>query len=147
VLVIAATNRPWDIDDALRRPGRFSSMLFVGPPDLGARQQIFHNNLKNMPCADDIDIDQLARKTCQFSSADVKQVCSLAQTDAFREAMISGQIVAVSQATLLSCLQQTKPSTLTWLDTARSYITHSNASGIWNDIKDYLEVPDDEKMP
>lgn len=139
VLVIGATNRPWEIDDALRRPGRFSSMMFIPPPDEPARIQIFRNNLAQLPTSGDLDLSSLAAQTRRFSAADIKHVCSLAQEKAFRAAMISGQIEPLTHPLLASCLAEVKPSTLNWIETATSYVTHSNASGVWDDIKVFLD--------
>ena len=77
VIIIAATNRPDIIDSALLRPGRFDRLLFVPPPDLEARKQIFKIHTRKTPLADDVNLDELARKTDGYTGADI---ASLANT-------------------------------------------------------------------
>jgi SpoVK/Ycf46/Vps4 family AAA+-type ATPase len=60
VTVVAATNRPDIIDDALLRPGRIDRILYVGPPDLPSRREIFRIQLRKMTCDDDVVLDELA---------------------------------------------------------------------------------------
>jgi SpoVK/Ycf46/Vps4 family AAA+-type ATPase len=75
VAVIAATNRPDIIDPALLRPGRFDRLLYVGPPNEKARQQIFQIQLHNTPCAPDVDCAALAARTPSYTGADITGVC------------------------------------------------------------------------
>jgi AAA family ATPase len=60
VTVLAATNRPDVIDSALLRPGRIDRILYVGPPDLNSRKEIFRIEFRKMAVANDVDIDELA---------------------------------------------------------------------------------------
>lgn len=76
LVVLAATNRPDLLDPALLRPGRMDRKVYVSPPDLESRKQIFMNRLKNLPCASDVDFDRLAELTDRFSGAEVVGVCS-----------------------------------------------------------------------
>src|SRR5260221_654378 len=71
VIIIAATNRPDIIDSALLRPGRFDRLLFVPPPDLEARKQIFKIHTRKTPLAEDVNLDELARKTDGYTGADI----------------------------------------------------------------------------
>src|SRR5712692_2548872 len=78
VVIIAATNRPDIVDPALLRPGRFDRMLLVPPPDLGARKQIFRIHTKKTPMAEDVKLDELARKTEGYTGADIASICNTA---------------------------------------------------------------------
>src|SRR5216110_62146 len=78
VVIIAATNRPDIVDPALLRPGRFDRMLLVPPPDLEARKQIFRIHTKKTPLADDVKLDELARKTEGYTGADIVSICNTA---------------------------------------------------------------------
>src|SRR5438093_1595294 len=78
VVIIAATNRPDIVDPALLRPGRFDRMLLVPPPDLEARKQIFRIHTKKTPLADDVKLDDLARKTEGYTGADIASICNTA---------------------------------------------------------------------
>ncbi|MDE5949360.1 MAG: ATP-binding protein, partial [Malacoplasma sp.] len=74
ILVIAATNRPWDIDSALLRPGRFDEKIYVPLPDYLARKEIFKIKLKDLP-HEDIDFDYLASITNNCNGADINYFC------------------------------------------------------------------------
>ena len=89
VLILAATNAPWHLDTAFRRPGRFDRILFVPPPDLPARAAILRLMLTGKP-ADGVDFDQVAKKTDDFSGADLKAVVDLAIEAKLRDAMKIG---------------------------------------------------------
>ena len=77
MLIIGATNMPWDVDPALRRPGRFDRLIFVMPPDVNARKEIFALKLRGRPI-EDIDYMELARRTELYSGADIENVVELA---------------------------------------------------------------------
>ena len=89
VLILAATNAPWHVDAAFRRPGRFDQILFVPPPDGPARASILRILLKGKPVAD-IDHDAVAKKTDGFSGADLKAVVDVAIEAKLKEAMKVG---------------------------------------------------------
>jgi len=78
VIIIAATNRPDIVDPALLRPGRFDRLLLVPPPDLEARKQIFRIHTKKTPLAEDVKLDELARKTQGYTGADIASICNTA---------------------------------------------------------------------
>ena len=75
VLVLAATNKPDLLDPALMRPGRFDSLLYIGPPNLAARVQIVKIRTRKMPLADDVDVDALAVRMDGYSGAEIVRVC------------------------------------------------------------------------
>lgn len=85
VLVVAATNRPDLIDSALMRPGRIDRVLFVGPPDLQARREILTIHCKRMPLDKDVDLQELAIATAQFSGAELYSLCREAAMAAIDE--------------------------------------------------------------
>lgn len=74
VFILGATNHPWDVDAALRRPGRFDRLVLVLPPDQGARESILHHHLQARP-AGDIDVAWLAARTPGLSGADLAHLC------------------------------------------------------------------------
>ncbi len=84
VIVIAATNRPNDIDPALRRPGRFDREIAIPVPDKRARKEILQVHTRNMPLADDVDLDELAEITHGFTGADLAALCREAAMHALR---------------------------------------------------------------
>ena len=85
VIIIAATNRPDIIDSALLRPGRFDRLLFVPPPDLEARKQIFKIHTRKTPLAEDVNLDELARKTDGYTGADIASLANTSVMLALRE--------------------------------------------------------------
>ena len=84
-LVLAATNRPWDVDIALRRPGRFDTTVFVPHPDFEARKKILKLNLKGKPLSSSLNLVELARKTEGYASADIVAMCQRAAKIPLRE--------------------------------------------------------------
>ena len=85
LLILAATNAPWHVDAAFRRPGRFDRVLFVPPPDVPGRAAVLQLQCRNKP-SQAIDFDQVARKTEAFSGADLKAVVDLAVEAKLRDA-------------------------------------------------------------
>jgi transitional endoplasmic reticulum ATPase len=85
VVIIAATNRPDIIDPALLRPGRFDRLLFVPPPDLEARRQIFKIHTRKTPLAEDVNLDEIAKRTDGYTGADIASVANTAVMLSLRE--------------------------------------------------------------
>lgn len=139
VLVLAATNAPWHLDSAFRRPGRFDRVLFVPPPDASARASIFGITLKGKPVEDDLDLSKLAKASEGFSGADIKSVVDGAVEGKLREAIRTGKPTALSTKDLLAAAKTVKPSTKEWFSTARNYALYSNQGGIYDDILQYLK--------
>jgi transitional endoplasmic reticulum ATPase len=87
LVVIAATNRPEAIDEALRRPGRFDREIVVGVPDETGRREILGIHTRGMPLADGVDLDGLARRTYGFVGADLAALTREAALEAVRRIM------------------------------------------------------------
>ncbi|PIA54241.1 hypothetical protein AQUCO_00900649v1 [Aquilegia coerulea] len=85
ILVLAATNRPYAIDAALMRPGRFDSVLYVPPPDLEARYEILLVHTRKMKLEDDVDLRRIAQDTELFTGAELEGLCMEAGMVALRE--------------------------------------------------------------
>jgi SpoVK/Ycf46/Vps4 family AAA+-type ATPase len=139
VLVLGATNAPWNVDTALRRPGRFDRVVFVPPPDAHARAEILRLHLKDVP-RDEVNVERLAAKAKSFSGADLRHVVELAGEAAIREELRTGRPARITERSLLDALGRTKPSTLEWLDTARRYASYSNRSGQYDDVAKFFEA-------
>ena len=138
VLVLAATNAPWHLDPAFRRPGRFDRILFVPPPDEEARAAILEVMLKGKP-TEKVDYVKLAKKTEGFSGADLKGVVDLAIEGKLREAMKVGRPAPLTSKDLLGAAKRVKPSTREWFATARNYVLYSNEGGLYDDVERYLD--------
>ena len=137
VFVMGATNHPWDVDSALRRPGRFDRIVAVFPPDGDARQQIFEHHLNGKP-TQGLNIASLVNKTQGFSGADIKHICDTAAESAIENAINSGKVMPISQMDLERALREIKPSTREWFETARNFATFSNQSGAYDDLLAYM---------
>lgn len=133
LMVLAATNTPWRVDSALRRPGRFDRVLFVPPPDEAARKAILKICLRHLP-VDDVDLDKLARLTPSFSGADLRALVERASEKAIFEEMKTGRAGKLNQRLLTEALKETRPTTNEWLETARSYATYANRTGLYDDL-------------
>ena len=137
VFVLAATNHPWDVDTALRRPGRFDRTLLVLPPDQPAREEILHYNLRERPI-ENIDIAELARRTDGFSGADIAHLCDSAAERALLDSARSGSIRMIGMADFDTALRQIKPSVGPWLESARAVVMFANEGGAYDELADYL---------
>ncbi len=139
VLVLAATNAPWHLDSALRRPGRFDRVIFVPPPDQEAREAILRILLADKPTRH-VDYPKLARSTSEFSGADLKGSVDTAVEDKLREAMKRGIPTPLTTQDLLAAIKGVRPTTQEWFETARNYAIYANQSGLYNEILDYLKL-------
>ena len=140
VLILAATNAPWHVDAAFRRPGRFDRILFVPPPDAPARASILRILARGKPLDPALDFDHVAKKSEAFSGADLKAVVDLAVENKLREAMKSGVPSPLTTKDLLAAASTIKPSTREWFSTARNYALYSNQGGTYDDILKYLKM-------
>ncbi len=139
LLVLAATNAPWHLDSAFRRPGRFDRIIFVPPPDEPARAQIMDIMLAGKPL-EKMDTKQLARQCDGLSGADLKAVVDIAIETKLRAAMNAGIPTPLTTKDLLHAAKSVKASTKEWFSTARNYALFSNQSGAYDDILDYLKL-------
>ncbi len=139
VLILAATNAPWHLDSAFRRPGRFDRIIFVPPPDQKARADILRLTLKGKP-VDNIDYELLAKKTDKFSGADIFSVVDHAVEAKLSQAMKEGVPKPITTKDLESAIKNVKPSTAEWFATARNYALYSNQGGAYDDIVKYMKL-------
>ena len=126
VFVIGATNAPWDIDTALRRPGRLDRTIFVPPPDGKARIAIFGAQLRDRPVASDIDLGRLTKRREGRSGADIAHIVHTAVDFAFEESIAQRQVVPVNQHHLERAVAETFSSVTSWLATARTAATYTD---------------------
>ncbi len=139
VLILAATNAPWHLDSAFRRPGRFDRILFVPPPDAQARAAILRLQCRGKPI-EEIDFDHIAKKTDHFSGADLKAVVDVAIERKLQEAMKAGVPKPLSTKDIAAAAGTLKPTTREWFATARNYALYSNQGGIYDDILGFLNL-------
>lgn len=107
ILLMAATNVPWNLDPAALRPGRFDFKFYIPLPDFEARKKIFQLNL-DVP--NEVDFDLLAEKTEGYSGADIKLICDEAKRLMFRREIESGKEEILRTHDVFEVLGKVKPS-------------------------------------
>jgi SpoVK/Ycf46/Vps4 family AAA+-type ATPase len=137
VFILAATNHPWDIDSALRRPGRLDRMLLVLPPDAPAREAILRHHLEDRPVAN-IELGKLAAKTDGCSGADLAHLCDSAAESALLDSARSGKVRMIEMRDFDRGLKEIRPSTGAWFQTAKNVAMFANESGEYDELVDYL---------
>jgi SpoVK/Ycf46/Vps4 family AAA+-type ATPase len=137
VLILGATNAPWDVDDALKRPGRLDRLQFVPPPDKAARARIFEIFLADKP-TESIDVKTLASKSPLFSGADIRAAVDAAVDDAIEESLASGGTPPVTGERVQRAIAEMRPTTLDWLQTARNYVEFANDAGRYDEVEQFL---------
>jgi transitional endoplasmic reticulum ATPase len=139
VLILAATNAPWHLDSAFRRPGRFDRVIFVPPPDAVARAEILRIMLKGKP-AETVDFDHIAKRTENFSGADFQQLIDQAIEKKIEEALRDGKNKPITTKDLENVLRTLKPTTQEWFSQAKNYALYSNEGGAYDDVKKYMKL-------
>jgi SpoVK/Ycf46/Vps4 family AAA+-type ATPase len=138
VFVLAASNHPWDVDQALLRPGRFDRSLFVAPPDQSAREAILRVHLRSKP-ADELDLPRIAKTTAGLSGADLALICDHATEQALEASVQDGRVHPITQQNLTDGVRTTKSSIRPWMETARNYALFGNTSGAYDELAEYLK--------
>jgi transitional endoplasmic reticulum ATPase len=142
LVVIAATNRPEAIDEALRRPGRFDREIIVGVPDQNGRREILGIHTRGMPLADGVDLDDLARRTYGFVGADLAALTREAALEAVREIMpkidLNEQVIpteildalSVDTADFENALKRVQPSAMREVMVQMPDVTWADVGGL-----------------
>lgn len=138
VLVLAATNMPWDVDGAMKRPGRFARQIFVPPPDAPAREAMLRVKLTGVPMADELPLSALAARTPHFSGADIDGLIERATEKALLD-NLEGHERGLTLADFDAALAEMQPSTLDWLRTVRNVVKYAGDDGGWRDVERYLK--------
>ncbi|MFI5823792.1 ATP-binding protein [Streptomyces rishiriensis] len=138
VFVLAATNVPWDVDIALRRPGRFDRTLLVLPPDAPARETILRYHLRERPI-EKVDLGKLVKMTDGLSGADLAHLCESAAETALLDSVRTGVVRMIGMKDLLGAAKQTVPSTEPWFAAARNVAMYANDGGMYDDLVAYLK--------
>jgi len=139
LLVLAATNAPWHIDSAFRRPGRFDRVLFVPPPDAQARIEILRVHLTGKPAVD-LDLAGVAKKTDGFSGADLMAVVDQAVEAKLSVALKTGDIAPLTSKDLLAAAKQHRPTCKEWFASARNHALYANQGGLYDAVLEHLGI-------
>lgn len=138
LLVVGATNAPWDVDSAFKRPGRFDQLIFVPPPDKTGREAVLRLAFKDRPHSG-LDFGWLADQTGQFSGADLTALADSAADQVLREVLETGTERDITMQDVKAALTTIKPSTREWAESAKNYVEFANEGGQYDEIKQWLE--------
>jgi AAA+ superfamily predicted ATPase len=138
VFVLAATNHPWDVDVALRRPGRLDRSVLVLPPDRQAREAILAHHMQQRP-QQSIDLAKLAARTDLFSGADLKHLCETAAEYALQDSMHTGRMRPIGSGDFDRALKEVSSSIRAWFTVAHSYAVYANEGGQYDDLLAYIK--------
>jgi transitional endoplasmic reticulum ATPase len=139
LLIIGATNAPWHLDSAFRRPGRFDKVVFVPPPDEPARAAILKVLLRERPTRG-LDYGKVAERTNGFSGADLRSVVESAVGRRLDEAMRTGEAQPIDTNDLLKAAAAARTTTSDWFAMARNYVLYANESGLYDAVRPHLKL-------
>jgi transitional endoplasmic reticulum ATPase len=139
ILVLGATNAPWHLDTAFRRPGRFDRIIFIPPPDEEARESIFDIKLKGKPVGS-INCNKLAKITNEYSGADIEAVIDIAIEEKLEDSFKTGIPQPIQEKDLVNAAKRHNPSTKEWFVSAKNFALYANESGLYNDVLSYLKI-------
>lgn len=137
ILILGATNLPWDVDTAMKRPGRFDRQVFVPPPDAEARHAMLEMKLRDIPCGT-LNLRKVAQASDGFSGADIDGVIELAKDQALMRTLESGEDSVITEEDLLQSSEEAHASTSDWLKTARNLVKFGGAGAAYKDVEKYL---------
>ncbi|MFI9505742.1 AAA family ATPase [Nocardia sp. NPDC052566] len=139
VYILGATNHPWDLDVALRRPGRFDRMILVTLPDPEARTAILRYHLRDRPVAG-IDLKSIVKRTDGFSGADLAHIATSATQLAMADSIRTGAVRPITMGDIDLALSQIKPSAGAWFESARNVVEFANADGTYDELAKYMRT-------
>ena len=139
VLILAATNMPWDVDPAMKRPGRFARQVFVPPPDVVARARIIELALESVPHGP-VDAPAIAKVTEQYSGADVDALVERAKEYVLSEYLETRRERAITQEDLARAVSELTPTTQDWLRTAKNLVKYAGGDDSYRDLERYLKA-------
>ena len=138
VFVLGATNMPWDLDPALRRPGRFDRTVLVLPPDAPAREAILKYHFRGRP-TEGLDLAAVAGQTDGMSGADLGHLAEVSAEQAMMTSIQTGRVRPIVQDDLKRALTQVRPSIGAWLEMARNVVDFGPQDPIYSDLRIYLQ--------
>ena len=139
ILFLGATNIPWSLDSAFRRPGRFDRMLFVPPPDKIAREFILKQLLMDRPVSDTLNIQAIVDHTSGFSGADLSALVETAVDYAIDTSLSPDNYSLLTNDHFAEAFDEVRATTGEWLAEAKNFSAYANQSGIYDDLKDFLK--------
>ena len=110
ILLMGATNVPWQLDPAMLRPGRFDEKVYIPLPDPPARRRMLDQYLGKRPVSPDVNLDALTLRLEGYSGADIKYLCDRAAVIPFLQSVASGQDGQITASVIDDVLHDTRPS-------------------------------------
>src|SRR3989344_2065100 len=156
VVVMAATNRPEDIDEALRRPGRFDRELRINPPDEEGRKEILRVHTRGMPLDKDLNFDEIAFKTIGYTGADIEVLCKEAALKSIKpyfselkniQEKVPTQIldkIKVSRQNFVDALRMVEPSAMREVLIQKPHVSWDEVGGLEEakeKLREVVELP------
>ncbi len=156
IVVMAATNRPEDIDSALRRPGRFDREIRINPPNDEGRKEILQIHTRGMPLGEDVDFDELARKTIGYVGADLEVLCKEAGLKSIKpffndlknmKEKVSVELldkIKVSRGDFVEALKKVEPSAMREVLIKKPNVKWSDVGGLKEakeKLRELVELP------
>lgn len=141
ILFLSASNMPWDVDSAMKRPGRFSRQIFVPPPDDEAKARILALKLHNLP-VDEFDIDNFVKQLRLFSGADIDGLIEKTKELVIEQVIETGNERNITLHDFQRTLSGIVASTEDWLRTAKNLVKFSGADRSYQDVEMYLKKND-----
>lgn len=138
VLILAATNMPWDVDPAMKRPGRFARQVFVPPPDAAARARIIELAIESVPHGP-VDVAAIAKATELYSGADVDALVERAKEYVLAEYLETRREREITQEDLVRAVSELTPTTQDWLRTAKNLVKYAGGDDSYRDLERYLK--------
>jgi transitional endoplasmic reticulum ATPase len=139
VLILGATNTPWNLDPAFRRPGRFDRIIFVPPPDQEARTNILKLKLKDKP-VDNMDLENVAKNIPDYSGADIEAMIDIAIEEKLEASFKDGVPIPLRTKDLLNASLRHKASTKEWFSIAKNFALYANDSGLYDEILHFMKI-------
>ncbi len=156
VVVMAATNRPEDIDEALRRPGRFDREIRINPPDELGRKEILQIHTRGMPLEKDVDFNEIAIKTIGFTGADIEVLCKEAGLKSIKpyfselknlQEKVPAQIldnIKVKREHFVDAMKQVEPSAMREVLINKPHVNWEDVGGLEDakeKLRELVELP------
>lgn len=138
MLFLGATNVPWALDSAFRRPGRFDRMIFVPPPDKVARGFLLNQILSQRPIVDGLDIETIVERSSGYSGADLEGLVETAVDYAIEESS-PDNIVPINNLHFKQAFRDAKATTGEWLRQAKNFAEYGNQDGLYDDLLAFLK--------
>lgn len=139
LLFLAATNVPWSLDSAFRRPGRFDRAIFVPPPDQVAREFILRQLLDERPVSRHLDLPVIIKRSSGFSGADLSSLVDTAIDLAIEDSPSVEEIAPLANDHFEEAFREVKSTVGEWLGQAKNFAEYANENGTYDDLAAFLK--------